>query len=982
MRLTHHRRAARLASTLVAAGLVLAAAPQALAADGDDALTLTADQAQELADRMSGGLYGDAVDDGTSDTADGASLDAEADAEAGAEAAEGGAEPAPEADVDPTTPVTFTATSSLEGVRGLGVTLPAKGQQYFTLHSLGNVQLHRPDGSTVWQRTNASMYADWGVKPARAWERTLYPPNVLMGYNAVSPFSPASDAGYDTADLTGDGTPDLVFSAAVGMNPPVGATIPGTTMKGGTLVTVLDGATGRTAWSKVYSYASMVKVVDGTLLVANAPRNNQYAPATETATLTGIRFTSADGVLAPSETWTFDTAQTAAATWGGIADLGDGSVAVSWNQRKTDAAAPQGHTLVLGATDGSVVWQADGDLYGRQLHLDTARDRLVALEQPDTSDAVSYSVVSYDLATGERSVLATRVNALATAMTVGDAAAGSGKEYVVSESTLDANGYVNAATIRVLSGQDGSTVRWSSTTKRDADNHGDAPSTWSLDVAGGMLVASSQDDEGMATADNPGGLRYGTLTAYTSAGKTKWRQDGVAASPMFQQVYRTGGTDHVRVVDQGQNIRTYTVAKGKEKDLTPLQGDLSFAQAADLDGDGKDDVVAGGSSNGVWAWTGRSLVTGTPKELWLATVPGEVHDVETGDVNGDGRPEVVVAADTATVVLDGATGNVLTTIDGGGQYVRSVTVTDVDGDGKDEVLVPTDALRAYDARGRSVWTYSAPQAAGDVVFSDTVTGDGRVYAQYTSVGAFNLGDAVENGVALDGKTGAELWTADPVAPAGAADGTLHGALLRNGVFASPDIPYADGHAVAYTWIASIAPNTSDESAVAAPRVVVEIRDGRTGELLRQEVTGSPWSHDNFFIDGPGDPLYALSFGTFRGFGADGAGTSSSVVQPLRGVQFITGPGGRKLLAGGTEGGVGAWDPSVLTSGWSFQNGVGSGSSPGGRNYLAADLDGDGAEELVSLGFDHHGYDRMAQELGSRVLSLDDSTHQMTTFTLS
>ncbi|SKC42051.1 FG-GAP repeat domain-containing protein [Krasilnikoviella flava] len=978
MRLTDHRRATRLASTLLAAGLVLSAAPQALAADGDDAMTLTADQAQELADRMGAGLYGDAADDGTSDTEDGTSVDAEA----GAGAAEAGAEAAPEADVDPTTPVTFTATSSLEGVRGLGVTLPAKGQQYFTLHSLGNVQLHQPDGSTVWQRTNASLYADWGVKPARVWEKTMYPPNVLMGYNAVSPFSPASDAGYDTADLTGDGTPDLVFSAAVGMNPPVGATIPGTTMKAGTLVTVLDGATGATAWSSVYSYASMVEVVDGTLLVANAPRNNQYAPAAETATLTGIRFTAADGVLTPSETWTFDTAQTAAATWGGIADLGDGRVAVSWNQRKTDAAAPRGHTLVLGAADGSVAWQADGDLYGRQLHLDAARGRLVALEQPDTSDAVSYSVVSYDLATGERTVLGTRVNALATAMTVGDAAAGGGTEYVVSESTLDANRYVNAATIRVLSGKDGTTVRWTSTTKRDADNHGDAPSVWTLDVAGGLLVASAQDDAGISTADNPGGLRYGALTAYTSAGKTTWRRDGVAASPMFQQVYRSGGTDYVRVVDQGQNVRTYTVARGKEKGLTPLQGDLSFAQAADLDGDGKDDVVAGGSSHGVWAWTGRSLVTGTPKELWRATVPGEVHDVETGDVNGDGKPEVIVAADTATVVLDGATGTVLTTIDGGGQYIRSVTVADVNGDGKDEVVVPTDALRAYDARGREVWAYAAPAAAGDVVFSDAVTGDGQVYAQYASAGALSLPDAVENGVALDGRTGAENWTADPVAPAGAADGKLHGALLRNAVFASPNIPYADGHAVAYTWIASIAPNTADESAVATPRVVVEIRDGRTGELLLQQPTGGPWSHDNFFIDGPGDPLYALSFGTFRGFGADGADTSSSVIQPLRGVQFITGPGGRRLLAGGTEGGVGAWDPSVLTTGWAFQYGVGSGSSLGGRNYLAVDLDGDGAEEMISLGFDHHGYDRMAQELGSRVLSLDDDTHQMTTFKLS
>ncbi|MFD6177473.1 MULTISPECIES: FG-GAP repeat domain-containing protein [unclassified Isoptericola] len=960
-------RANRLASTLVAAGLVLAAAPQALAADDDGALTLTADQAQALADRMSGGLYGDdaTADDSTSD-----------DATTGDTTGDGSA-------VDPSTPVTFTARSTIEGVRGVGVTLPAAGDQYFTLHSLGNVQLHRADGSTVWERNNSSLYKDWGVRPARAWEKVMYPPLVLMGYNAVSPFSPTSDAGYDTADLTGDGTPDVVFSASVGTNPPVGATIPGTTMKQGTLVTVLDGATGKTLWSKVYSFASMVKVVDGTLLVANAPRTNQYAPATEAATLTGTRFSFADGALTPTDTWTHDTGEAGNASWGGITALGDGRVAVSWNTRKTDTVAPQGHTLVLDAADGSVGWQADGDLYGRQLHLDTDRGRLVAIEQPDFSDGVAYSVVAYDLASGDRSVLSTRVNALATAMTVGDAAKAKGTEYVVSESTLDSDLFLNASTIRVLSGDDAATVRWVSTTKRDADNHADAPSAWGLDVIkGGTLIVTAQDDAGMATAANVGGLRYGSLTAYSNAGTELWRQDGTDASPMFQQVYRVGSKDFVRVVDQNQNIHTFSAAKGEETSVAPMQGDVNFAAAADLDGDGGQDVVAGGTSRGVWAWTGRSLLDGTPELLWRATVPGEVHDVETGDVTGDGKPDVVVAADTATVVLDGATGKTVATIDGGGAYVRSVTVADVNGDGTDEVLVPTDALRAYTGAGKALWTYAAPAGSGDVVFSDAVVGDGQVYAQYASVDSFELADGVQGAVALDAATGAAAWAATPTAPAGASDGKLHGAILRRGVFTDPAIPYADGHAVVYTWIAGTGTATEGDVALVEPRAVTEIRDGRTGEVLKQAIVGSPWSHDGYFVDDEAGMLYQLSFGTLRGFGADGLDTSSSVIAPLRGVQFVTGPGGRRLLAGGVEGGVGAWDPSVLGTGWSFQDGVGTGAALGGRNYLAVDLDGDGGEELVSLNFDHLGYNRMADLLGGGLLSLDKNTHGVTTFSLS
>ncbi|MFC8228529.1 hypothetical protein [Streptomyces sp. NPDC057287] len=163
---------------------------------------------------------------------------------------------------------------------------------------------------------------------------------------------------------------------------------------------------------------------------------------------------------------------------------------------------------------------------------------------------------------------------------------------------------------------------------------------------------------------------------------------------------------------------------------------------------------------------------------------------------------------------------------------------------------------------------------------------------------------------------------------------------------------------------------------------MEIRDGRIGEVLHQAVGGSPWSHDNYFIDGKNNPLYHLSYGTFLGFGADGADTSSSVVAPLRGVQFINGPDGRRLLAGGMEGGVGAWDLSVLTTGWSFQAGLGTAARMGGRNYLAADIDGDGVDDIMPLKSDDFGRNRMADQLGGGVLSLNNAIQQMTTYTPS
>ncbi|WP_306318472.1 MULTISPECIES: VCBS repeat-containing protein [unclassified Streptomyces] len=967
------RRALTLASALVAAGLALTSAPPALATDATTtatatATTLTSTESKKLADHMNVDVYGD-------DNASAAKAD-------------GSAEPSADASGTSTTaantPVTFTNKSTLEGARGVAATAPAGSDgSYFTVHSLGNVQLHKADGSTAWARTNASYYKDWQVKPLQPWRAEPYPARVLMGYNAVNPFAPSSDQGFDTADLTGDGTKDIVFSAAVGSTPmPRPFTSPGSSLSTGTFVTVLDGRTGNTVWSKLYSYVTNVKVVDGTLLLANSPRLNSNAPATDTATLTGIRFSYADGKLTPSSTWTYDTKSTADVNWGALESVGDGRVAAVWDLRKTATNASRGRTLVLDTADGTVNWQTDSALYGRQLRLDASRGRIVALEQADNSDAVTYELAAYDLADGARTTLDTRVNALPTALTVGDAATGGGAEIAVSESTFTSSLFINASTIRVLDGSDGATVKWAYTTKRSATNPGDGASTWNLATKAGSLYAAAQDDQDMGEALNPGGLRYGSLTAFTGGGKLKWRRHTLEASPMYQQLYSSGGDDYVRVVDQQQNIREYSLGNGGQKKLTPLQGDLNYGKAADFDGDGKKDLVVGGSSHGVWAYSGTSLVSGAPKKLWQATVPGETHNIATGDVNGDGTPDVVVAADNATAVLDGRTGKALTTIDGKGGYVRTVTVADVNGDGRAEILVPTDALRVYDASGTQLWSYAAPSDAGDVVFSDTVVSDGQVYTQYSSLGALNAPDAVVNGVALDGK-GAVRWTADPKAPDRAVDGKLHGAVLVNGVFASPKIPYADGHAVVYTWIVKADPTTAGDLATASPRVVTEIRDGRTGEVVRQILGGSPWSHGNYFIDGPGDPLYQLSFGVMKGYPGDGKeDTYASVIAPLRTVGFINGPGGRKLLAGGTESGLAAYDPSQLTNGGVFQSSVGGANLMGGRNYVAADLDGDGTDEMVSLNFDDFGINRMAGQLGGGVLSLNNGIHQMSTYKLS
>lgn len=369
---SNSRRALRLASALVAAGLALSAAPPALAADDDGLLlTLTDSQAEKLADHAQLNPYADAdretvdpqgatKDSGASGT-DGQGSGSHLDEGTGTDGA-----------------VTISPKSALEGVRGLAATVPAggKGGDYFTLHSLGSVQRSKADGTALWRRDNASLYADWGVKNSRPWQTEPYPARIVMGYNAVSPFTPASDQGYVTGDLTGDGVDDVVFSASVGVSPYRPFTSPGSTLANGTFVTVLDGKTGKTLWSKLYAYAYNVQLVGKTLVVTDAPYYNLNSPAAATATVSGIRFSYADGALKPTDTWTYDTGVRTGTAWGALEDLGGGLVAASYNQRRTATTAGRGRTLVLDTADGKVKWQTDSALYSRQLHLDTARGRL------------------------------------------------------------------------------------------------------------------------------------------------------------------------------------------------------------------------------------------------------------------------------------------------------------------------------------------------------------------------------------------------------------------------------------------------------------------------------------------------------------------------------------------------------------------------------------------------------------------------------
>ncbi|MFN8178260.1 MAG: hypothetical protein U0167_10035 [bacterium] len=194
--------------------------------------------------------------------------------------------------------------------------------------------------------------------------------------------------------------------------------------------------------------------------------------------------------------------------------------------------------------------------------------------------------------------------------------------------------------------------------------------------------------------------------------------------------------------------------------LSALDAVYSTAALGDVSGDGLGDAAIGVGDNfpAVWVLRGGPTLTGP---LWTRTMPGSVMGLaRIHDLDGDGKDDVVAglwAVDSSLVALSGATGAKIWTahLPGVPYVMRVEVVGDVNHDGIDDVVVGTWEDQAFlrsGADGTPIWAFPTGGDVWTVARAQDVTGDG---VPEVVAGSFD-----HKVYLIDGALGTELWRFD------------------------------------------------------------------------------------------------------------------------------------------------------------------------------------------------------------------------------
>lgn len=864
----------------------------------------------------------------------------------------------------------FERTGQWETARGFAEGLALGGtKDWVGVFSGGTVARYDAQGKQVWSRGATSLYKDWQVSPHNWFQPYPYLPNLYVGYNPYQ-MSATGKQPYVTGDFNDDGAQDVAVAYAVGDWPFRPFSSPGSKVDYGTFVTVLDGRTGKTAWSKlVPGYVGTMLFQDGKLIVANTVGPDWDGdPVAEQgdsrSNLTAYSFGHAgDGKLTGTADWTYST-HAPWAYWGDLTSMGRGRIAASWSDTPMDLGSPRpadGNVLVLKTSDGSVAAHTKTPGYPRMLVKDPDADRVLVVEQNDPFDKVRWDLTAIDAHSGERAVLASREGTVPETFHVLPNAKDGQPRFAVAELGIDADMSDGQSTI---SGWDsrGNTL-WSYTTASTIGGP-NAPTMELSSDAKGSEVFASLSDPTRATAATPAGPEHTQLIGLNAAtGHLDWRRDGAVSGDTLTP-YQGG------LLTVGYDNTAYTVnPRNGASHAMPLAGDPYAAVAADVNQDGTKDLVVAGESRGVFALDGRTLKKAAPTVLWRTTVDSSVHALRLLPNPGKKAADdsVVAATDHGFAALGTHSGEVRANVHTGG-YVTSLTVVG-DGRGGSEIVVPGSSLTAYTAQGKKLWTYQPKGTAGKSLVFSSITTDsaGHLFFEYGGT-HHGIGlpteatDPAPTAVSLNAAAGTPRWTETPTGSDAVA------IVPTNPALADPNIPGAGGHGVAFAYAGDFR----------TYQHLVQILDSRTGAVIKN-------------YDSPG---MSQGFAASKKTGLVEMREFNDMVYPADGGEpydvptflgFHSGEFARSV--GGTEAFVGAYQnlwsyntPFADNDG--FLRESATDFALGASQVETAKL-GDGpGDDMIGLALDWRALNISAQAIGDAVNDIDYFPHGLTTYKLS
>jgi Concanavalin A-like lectin/glucanases superfamily/FG-GAP-like repeat/Bacterial TSP3 repeat/PQQ-like domain len=188
-------------------------------------------------------------------------------------------------------------------------------------------------------------------------------------------------------------------------------------------------------------------------------------------------------------------------------------------------------------------------------------------------------------------------------------------------------------------------------------------------------------------------------------GKRKWRTSlggDIFSTPACADIDGDGkleilvgsSDDNLYCIDETGNTQwTYSTA-----------GDIYSSPAiSDLDNDGDLEIVFGSRDNKVYC------VSHTGTTEWTYSTSGDVDsDPAIGDIDGDGKMEIIIGSDDNDLYCLSDTGSLQWKYDGSADIDTNAVIADVDGDGEIEIVFATDygRLICLSKDGSSEWSIS------------------------------------------------------------------------------------------------------------------------------------------------------------------------------------------------------------------------------------------------------------------------------------